>query len=71
MRCPKCQSHNVARPHARGYERFIRLFLFRKYYRCQKCQNRFSRMALELSPDLITIYIIYLLFVLAVVALLK
>jgi hypothetical protein len=44
MHCPKCKSHNISRSRSRGYEKLARFLLARRYYRCQSCDWRGSKI---------------------------
>jgi transcriptional regulator NrdR family protein len=44
MKCPFCESEETRHSHSHtSLERALRLFLGRKYYRCNDCNARWSR----------------------------
>lgn len=57
MNCPSCESSEVRRSHARGWEKIPRYLVARKMYRCWDCGHRFGVVSFDPHDDIATIVI--------------
>jgi transcriptional regulator NrdR family protein len=57
MNCPLCESSEVRRSHARGWEKIPRYLVARKMHRCRDCGHRFGVVSFDPHEDVGTVVI--------------